>query len=215
MLKVFIGYDRREVMPFHVLAQSIFDRASQPVSITPVRLSHLPLTRPPEGSTEFSISRFLVPWLCNYTGTALFMDCDMLVQCDVAKLFDLKDETAVQVVQHDYTPISTTKFYGNKQKNYPKKNWSSVMLFDCSQCTNLTLEYVDSASAMELHQFMWAPSIGALPPEYNHLVGEYPKKQAKIIHWTCGGPWLHRYRSTDFWEDWLVAARDMQYFLDD
>lgn len=214
-MRIFVGYDAREVLPFHVLSESIFCRSSRPVSITPVKLSHLPLTRPVEGSTEFSLSRFLTPWMCGFEGIALFMDCDMLVQCDIAELFAMKDGTAVQVVQHDYTPRDTVKFYGNVQKSYPKKNWSSVMLFDCAQCAMLTPDYVDSAPASDLHQLAWASSVGELPIQYNHLVGEYAfRPDAKIIHWTVGGPWLRTYRQTDYAGHFRRAMTDMTYFKD-
>lgn len=214
--RVFIGYDEREVLPFHVLCQSIIGRSSAPVSIVPVKLDHLPLTRPPEGSTQFSISRFLVPWLCGFEGLALFIDCDMLVLGDIAELFALKDDTAVQVVKHDYTPTDTTKFYRQEQKVYPKKNWSSVMLFDCSQCRELTFDYVNTASGMQLHQFQWASSIGSLPSEWNHLVGEYEfRPDAKLVHWTNGGPWLTRYSDADYGDRFFQEWRDTVYFLDD
>lgn len=214
MVRVFIGWDSREVLPWHVLCHSIIERASGPVSITPLKLSQLPLTRPIEGSTEFSLSRFLVPWLCGYEGLALFMDCDMLVRCDVHEL--RHDGSAVQVVKHDYTPRSAVKFYGNVQKPYPKKNWSSVMLFDCAQCTALTPEYVNTASPMALHQFAWADSVGELPATYNHLVGEYAHDpSARIIHWTEGGPWLRKYADTEYREDFKSALSSMTYFMDD
>lgn len=214
--RVFIGYDWREVLPFNVLAHSILSQSSVPVAITAVKLTQLPLKRALEGSTEFSLSRFLVPWLCGYKGHALFMDCDILVRCDIAEIFNRIDGSAVQVVKHDYTPRSSVKFYGNKQVSYPKKNWSSVMLFDCSQCTALTPEYVDTASAMELHQFNWADSVGDLPASMNHLVGEYPYRQdAEVIHWTNGGPWLERYSEVDYAAEWEHERQIMESFLDD
>jgi hypothetical protein len=153
--------------------------------------------------------------MCGFEGTALYMDCDMLVLGDVAELFALKDSTAVQVVQHDYAPKDAAKFYGQAQKTYPKKNWSSVMLLDCGQCRTLAPEYVDRATGMELHQFHWAPSVGALPKEWNHLVGEYDNAPAKIVHWTNGGPWLSRYAGTDYAEEWRKAMRGATYYLDD
>lgn len=214
-LNVFIGFDSREVLPFHVLANSIIQHASRPVSITAVKLSQLPLTRPVEGSTEFSLSRFLVPWLCGFQGQALFMDCDMLVTCDLAEVFALKDETAVQVVQHDYTPRDAVKFYGNVQTSYPRKNWSSVMLFDCQQCQLLTPDYVNTASPADLHRLVGL-SVGALPIQYNHLVGEYDyRDDAKIIHWTCGGPWLTRYMDADYADTWELACDAALYYKND
>ena len=182
--------------------------------MTPLKLSQLPVQRN-EGSTEFSISRFLVPWLCGYQGTALFMDCDMLVQCDLKNVFDMKDETDVQVVKHDYVPRETWKFHGNHQKVYPRKNWSSVMLFDCARCAVLTPEYVQSASAMELHQFLWTDLVGDLPGTLNHLVGEYQQGTPDIIHWTNGGPWLTKYAETEYAKEWQKAKDDMSWYQDD
>lgn len=213
---VFIGFDRREILPWHVLCHSILARSSKPVSISAVKLSQLPLSRPVQGSTEFSISRFMVPWMCGYKGLALFMDCDMLVRMDVSEIFAMHDGSAVQVVQHDYTPKDSTKFYGNKQEKYPMKNWSSVMLMDCAQCKVLTPEYVNTASPMELHQFHWTNSLGALPARVNHLVGEYPHDpNAGIIHWTIGGPWLEAYENSDYAADWCAEYTAMTSYLDE
>ena len=165
---VFIGFDRREILPWHVLCHSILARSSKPVSISAVKLSQLPLSRPVQGSTEFSISRFMVPWMCGYKGLALFMDCDILVRCDVAELFALHDGSAVQVVQHDYTPKTQAKFYGNFQRPYPKKNWSSVMLFDCAQCTALTPQYVNTCYTLTAPDYgfsiagLFEPNAGAI-----------------------------------------------------
>ena len=214
--RLFLGWDEREVLPWHVLNHSIVRLSSKPVSITPVKLSQLPISRPPSGSTEFSLSRFLVPWMCGYQGLALFMDCDMLVRCDITELFDMKDESAVQVVQHDYVPRETVKFYGNRQVAYSRKNWSSVMLFDCAQCEELSPEYVDTATPSELHQLLWTDSIGSLPTTYNHLVGEYAyRDDAKIVHWTNGGPWLTKYRHGDYAGDWFQERDRLLRYTDE
>lgn len=216
LARVFVGWDRREVLPWHVLCHSIIQNSSGPVAIAPVKLSQLPMTRPVEGSTEFSLSRFLVPWMCGYEGLALYMDCDMLARCDVHAVLKMHDGSAVQVVQHDYTPKDAVKFYGNAQKPYPKKNWSSVMLFDCGQCQSLTPDYVNTASPMALHQFHWTDAVGSLPGVLNHLVGEYDyDPEAKVIHWTNGGPWLHAYAETDYGEDWWRARYSMTAYQDD
>src|SRR6202008_2351880 len=134
--------------------------------------------RLPQQSTEFSFSRFLTPHLSGYRGWSLFMDCDMLVRADLADLFALRDDRyAVMVCQHDYDPRDDTKFLKNRQSRYGKKNWSSVMLFNNAQCQALTPDYVSTASGLDLHQFKWLGDdsrIGALPLEWNWLVGEYP-----------------------------------------
>lgn len=211
MLDIFIGYDPKEIVAYHVACHSILEKASQPVRITPLNLRNLgPLmTRERHNlqSTEFAFSRFLVPHLVNHTGWALFMDCDMLVRVDIAELFALRDEgRAVMVCQHDYSPSTETKFLRQVQTPYAKKNWSSVMLFNAPRCRKLTPDYVNTATGLELHQFKWLDSeteIGALPLEWNWLVGEYPMNaDAKIVHYTLGGPYFPETRDGDFSDEW-------------
>ena len=131
----------------------------------------------------------------------------MLVRADIAELFALKDEKyAVMVCKHDYTPKTSTKFRGNVQTKYEKKNWSSLILFNNPKCVSLTKEYVNKASGLELHQFKWLSGeqeIGDLPLQWNWLVGEYPyNKGAKIVHFTLGGPYFNDYKNTDYAEEW-------------
>jgi lipopolysaccharide biosynthesis glycosyltransferase len=212
MIRVFIGYDSRESVAFSVLSHSIQTRSSEPVAITPVMLEQLPFhDRPRTGSTAFSLSRFLVPHLCNYEGWAIFMDCDILALDDIAKLWRLKDDRyAVQVVKHDHRPENTTKFLGAEQTRYPKKNWSSVMLLNCGKCRALTPEYVNTATGLELHQFKWITEdqIGELPPQWNHLVG-YSNGSASLAHFTEGGPWFEGYEHSDFADEWRQAKAHM------
>ena len=216
MIPVLIGFDPREAIAFHVLSRSIQARASQPVSIAPLRLSQLEsvLTRErhPLQSSDFSFSRFLTPYLCGYTGWALFMDCDMLMLDDVAALWSLRDDRyAVMVVKHDHKPRETVKFLGEPQSAYEKKNWSSVMLFNNARCTTLTPEYVNHGSGLELHQFKWLQgedSIGALPSRWNHLVGyDAPRADAALVHYTLGGPYFDAYAGCEYSDEWR-AERD-------
>ena len=218
MIRVFIGYDRREDAAFSVLSHSIQRLASEPVSITPVMLSQLRgvFGRPenPLQSTEFSFSRFLTPWLCDYRGWAIFMDNDMLARDDVAKLWRLRDESfAVQVVKHHHVPTEDTKFLGKAQTRYEKKNWSSVMLMNCARCTALTPEYVNKASGLELHQFKWLEGdhlIGGLPHGWNHLVDYDPyDPDASIVHFTAGGPYFEEYQDCDYAGDWFAEKKLM------
>ncbi len=196
MIRVFIGYDPAEVVSFHVAAHSLMRHASQPVSITPLMLSQLPMTRPrdPMQSTEFSFSRFLVPYLCGFEGNAIFMDCDVLLRADIAELLKYVPDldSPVAVVKHDYTPRDSRKFLGRRQAAYSCKNWSSVMVFNNSLCRNALIpEYVNQASGLQLHRFEWCASdmISPLPVEWNHLVGEYaPNPAAKLVHFTQGVP---------------------------
>lgn len=221
MKKIFIGYDRRIPIASQVAAHSIIRRASMPVSITFLNLTNLGelYTREinPLQSTEFSFSRFLVPYLCGYEGTALFMDNDMILQADIVELFNLADPSkAVQVVKHDHQPQEEVKFMGAVQTKYEKKNWSSVMLFNNTLCHALTPEYVNTATGLELHQFKWLESdelIGELPKEWNYLVGydEYTEPAPKLIHYTEGAPFYEKYRQTQFagqfGEEYLQSIR--------
>lgn len=211
MIRVFIGYDATESAAYHVLAHSIMRRSSMPVSITPVRLSNLEKLymreRAGNESTEFSMSRFLVPSLADFSGWGIFMDCDMLCQGDIAELWRMRDmRYAVQCVQHDYTPSTDIKMLGARQEAYPKKNWSSLMLMNFAKCRNLSPQYVNDATGAQLHQFQWVDhecEMGELPEEWNWLVGEYPQHEApKMLHWTLGGPWWHQYRDAPYADLW-------------
>ena len=217
-IRVFIGYDSREAVAFDVLAHSIQARASAPVSITPVKLEQLEAVfrreRNPLQSTEFSFSRFLVPYLCGYEGWAVFMDCDMLVRADIARLWALRDERfAVQVVKHVHVPKEDVKFLGAVQTKYEKKNWSSVMLMNCARCTALTPEFVNTATGLQLHQFKWLEGdqlIGDIPHEWNHLVGfDAPRPDASLVHFTIGGPYFDEYRDCEYSGEWFAERESM------
>lgn len=217
VLDVFVGYDRDEVVAYHTLCQSILERSSSLVRFTPLRIENLGgifrREATPSQSTEFAFSRFLTPYLSGYEGWSLFMDCDMLARADIADLFALRDERfAVMVCQHDYVPRDETKFLGHVQTRYPKKNWSSVMLFNNARCRALTPEYVNTASGLELHQFKWLSDdgeIGSLPLAWNWLVGEYDHDpEACIAHFTRGGPYFAGYEDCDYAGEWsAVRAR--------
>jgi hypothetical protein len=214
--RVFIGFDSKEVVATHVLAQSILEKSSIPVEFVPIVLSQLGgvFTRERNAlqTTEFSFSRFLVPALSDFQGWSLFMDCDMLMRADIAELWALRDETkAVMCVQHDYQPKVDTKFLGQVQTKYEKKNWSSVLLFNNARCRALTPDYVNTATGLQLHQFKWLESddeIGKLPPAWNWLVNEYDHDPAaKNVHFTDGGPYFDEYKDDDYAEEWF-AMRD-------
>lgn len=216
--RIFIGHDPREMLAAAVLAHSINVRASLPIAIVPINLRHLQAvyTRPrgPLEATEFSISRFLVPYLAGFEGVSLYLDCDMLCRVDVAELADRAAAQAepwtVMLVPHDYQPRTGHKMEGQVQTVYPRKNWSSLMLFNNAACQTLTPAYVATASGLALHRFHWAPDAGLipLPLEYNWLVGEYPPNPAaKLYHYTLGGPWFEDYRDCDHAAEWL-AERD-------
>lgn len=213
MIPVFLGYDAREAAAFHVASHSIHRLSSQPVSITPLMLSQLTdifqRPRDPKQSTDFSFSRFLVPHLCNFEGWAIFADCDILVRDDIAKLWNLRDDRfAAMCVKHDYQPTETIKFLGHEQTKYPKKNWSSLILFNNARCRALTLDYVHQASGLALHRFEWLGNdelIGELPAGWNHLV-DYDSaasgRAAENLHYTSGGPWFDNCRDCGFAAEW-------------
>jgi lipopolysaccharide biosynthesis glycosyltransferase len=218
MIRVFIGYDTREAVAFSVLAYSIHARASAPVAITPVMLSELTsvLTRArhPLQSTDFSFSRFLTPFLSDYAGWSIFMDCDMLVLDDIAKLYALRDDRfAVMAVKHDHVPKENRKFLDQPQTAYQKKNWSSVMLFNNAKCRALTPEYVNTASGLELHQFKWLANddlIGEIPGRWNHLVGyNPPRRDVSLVHYTLGGPYFNEYRDCEYADEWRREQQAM------
>lgn len=218
-LRVYIGYDVNETVAYHVCAHSILKHASVPVSITPLVYNQLPMTRArdPMQSTDFTYSRFLVPWLNDYNGLALFIDCDMLFTSDIKELFDLHQPgMAVSVVQHDYTPKTDRKFLDQVQTKYPRKNWSSVMLFDCSHyhCRRLTPFVVNTESGKYLHRFEWTDRIGSLPAEWNWLVGEYPDQEAKNYHYTLGTPCFKATKDCDKSEIWHYYHQDMNRCVD-
>jgi lipopolysaccharide biosynthesis glycosyltransferase len=199
MLKVFIGYDPREAVAFHVCASSIIRHASVPVSIVPLALNNLKgySETHTDGSNQFIYSRFLVPHLMDHKGWALFVDGDMLFRDDIATLFGLiEHDKAVMVVKHDYHTKRAEKYLGAKNQDYPRKNWSSVVLWNCGSAINnkLTPEYIQRASGAELHRFAHIPDerIGELPKEWNWLPDEFGEnKNAKLLHWTLGTPCFH------------------------
>lgn len=220
MIRVFIGFDTVETVSYHVLSHSIQARCSEPVSITPLMLTQLSglMTREHHNlqSTEFSFSRFLVPHLCDYQGWALFMDCDMLVLDDMADLWNLRDDNfAVQVVKHDHVPKETTKFLGQPQSKYEKKNWSSVMLFNNEKCKALTPDFVNTATGLELHRYQWLDGdhlIGDIPHRWNHLVGydeTVPVGEVSNLHYTIGGPYFDDYKDTDYAAEWFAEKDAM------
>lgn len=220
MINIFIGYDDRMPGLHSVLSQSIIEKSSLPVSICPISLKNLSslFSRNIDSnqSTQFSFSRFLVPFLSHYTGWSIFMDNDMVCLDDIAKLWECRDDQyAIMCAKHDYEVKQDVKFLGEKQTQYQKKNWSSVMLMNNAKCTALTKEYVNKASGLELHQFKWLESeslIGEIPQEWNYLAGYYPEKEdVKMVHYTDGGPYFNDYKNCDFAKQWNDAQEKAMY----
>lgn len=233
-LKVFIGYDRREIDAFMVAVDSLLRHASAPVAITALNIRQLRrqslMVRPvryenrqmwdvisnaPQ-STEFACSRFLTPLLAQ-EGMALFADCDVVFKRDVYDMVrEVQNEAkAVYVVKHGYTPQAGLKMDEQYQTTYPRKNWSSVMLFDCDHPSNskLSLHLINTLPGRDLHRFCWLrdEEVGELDARWNWLVGEQPKpSQVGIAHFTLGGPWLPNWQEHEHDEIWRQAYTDWE-----
>jgi lipopolysaccharide biosynthesis glycosyltransferase len=209
-IPIFIGYDSREAIAFHTCVNSIVRHASQPVSIMPLALNNFKdyTETHTDGSNQFIYSRFLVPYLMDYQGQAIFMDGDMIVRGDIAELWAMRDlGKDVQVVKHDYKTKMTTKYLGSKNEDYPRKNWSSVMIFNCQNfpTKKLTPEYIQKSTGAHLHRFEWTTDdrVGALPPEWNWLPDEYgANPDAKLLHYTLGTPCFHDFATTPMADEW-------------
>ena len=223
-LKIFVGWDSREDIAFQACKQSLVDTASIDIDVVPLKQRLLKR----EGlywrksdklaSTEFTFTRFLVPELTNFTGWALFIDCDFIALDDVKKLFDQADDKyAIMCAQHDYTPKEGFKMDGQAQLNYPRKNWSSMMLVNCGHPSNkhLTKELVNNPDidGKYLHRFSWLDDneVGEISYEWNWLVGWYkePKDgKPKFLHYTEGGPWFEKYKDCEYNLEYYRAERN-------
>jgi lipopolysaccharide biosynthesis glycosyltransferase len=217
MNNIYVGWDSREDIAYQVCEHSILNR-SKTTEVIPLKQKHLRdsgiYTRDIDklGSTEFTFTRFLVPFLNNYEGWAIFCDCDMVFLSDAKNIFDQADDKyAVMCVQHDYTPPEGHKMDGQLQLQYPRKNWSSMVLFNCGHPSNkkLTKELINdpSITGKYLHRFSWLEDseIGELSHEYNWLVGWYkePKDGSpKVLHYTEGGPWFDNMRDCEYSDIW-------------
>ena len=209
-IPIFIGYDPREAIAYHTCANSIIRHASKPVSIIPLALNVFDdySETHTDGSNHFIYSRFLVPHLMDYLGWAIFMDGDMIVRDDIVKLWELREvDKDVMVVKHDYETKMTTKYLGSKNENYPRKNWSSVILWNCNSHPNRVLKpgYIQKSTGAHLHRFSWLKDerIGELPAEWNWLPDEYGENpDAKLLHYTLGTPSFHEFANTPMGSEW-------------
>ena len=210
MIKVFVGYDPREAIAFHVCVNSIIRTSSDVVAVSPLALNNLReyTEQHADGSNAFIYSRFLVPHYANYEGWAIFIDGDMILRDDIAKLWALRDDSkAVMCVQHDYQTKASTKYLGAPNENYPRKNWSSVVLWNCSHPANavVTPEFVAGATGAQLPRFTWLEDelIGSLPIEWNWLPDEFGENQdAKLLHFTLGTPCFLEFAESPMASEW-------------
>jgi lipopolysaccharide biosynthesis glycosyltransferase len=222
MIPVFIGYDPREAIAYHVCSNSIIRHTSTPVSTTALALNTIKEYQEThtDGSNQFIYSRFLVPHLMNYQGWAIFIDGDMILRDDITKLWELRDETkAVMVVKHDYKTKMSEKYLGAKNDNYPRKNWSSVILWNCGHPSNaaITPSFVQQATGAQVHRFTWLTDdlIGELPDEWNWLDVEYDHNaNAKLVHYTLGTPCFHEFADQgNFANEWHRERIYTEYCL--
>ena len=226
-LKVFVGYDTREDISFQVCEHSILRHniGIDTVEIKPLIQDDLRKRNlywrdvDKLGSTEFTFTRFLIPALMNYKGWALFCDSDIVFLENVSNLFQLvNDKYAVMCVKHVHNPQVGLKMDGRQQLQYPRKNWSSVVLWNCGHPSNqnLTVDVINAedTTGKYLHRFAWLEDeeIGSLPHEWNWLVGWYrePKDgKPKALHYTEGGPWFKNYRHCEYHKEWKTALLEM------
>ncbi|MEZ5870628.1 MAG: glycosyltransferase [Nitratireductor sp.] len=210
MIRVFIGFDTREATAYHVCSNSIIRQSSDVVSITPLHLGNLKTyeEKHSDGSNHFIYTRFLIPHLMEYKGWALFIDGDMILRDDIAKLWALRDDSkAVMCVHHDYKTKTQSKYLGSVNQDYPRKNWSSVVLWNCEHPANrvVTPEFVANGTGATLHRFTWLDDnlIGELPIEWNWLPDEFGENQdAKLLHFTLGTPCFHEYANVPMAAEW-------------
>jgi len=210
MITIFIGYDPREAIAFHTCANSIIRHATQPVQIIPLALNLFKdyTETHTDGSNQFIYSRFLVPHLMKFSGWAIFIDGDMIVRDDITKLWELQNPYMdALVVKHDYKTKMSEKYLGAKNEDYPRKNWSSVILWNCNSFPNrkLTPEFIQKATGSELHRFTWIDNerLGELPIEWNWLPDEFgPNTNAKLLHYTLGAPCFHEFADAPQGDEW-------------
>ena len=222
IIRIFAGYDEREAAGFYAFCQSVIQHTSMPVSITPLGSNGTER----DGTNAFTYSRFLVPYMCGFQGFALFVDgADMLARCDLADLWAQREAWyAVKVAKHEYATKHPRKYVGTELEtanyDYPRKNWSSVILWDCGHYMNrcLTPEYVAKHHGSHLHRFEWINDqsrVGELPLEWNWLADEYGESvDAKLLHWTAGIPGFYAYKNAPHADEWRQAVRGMTRGLD-
>lgn len=222
--RIYIGWDSKEIIASDVCRSSILRHAVSAPEILDLKQQELREANlywkpsDPLASTEFTYTRFLVPHLMNYTGWALFVDCDFLFTSDIQELFDYCDNRyAVMCVKHDHRPTESVKMEGQKQTIYPRKNWSSLVLWNAGHPLNrqITPEVVNSESGAFLHRFKWLDDslIGELPETWNWLEGWCQKPQKafpKAIHFTRGGPWFKDWQHVDYADLWLAEQKKIR-----
>ena len=216
LISIVIGFDEREAVNYHVFCQSILAKSSRPISFIPLARTTLPGYREihRDGSNHFTYTRFLTPYLLNYRGWAIYADGDMVCLDDIYKLWALRDrDKAVQVVKHNYLTTATVKYFNQRNENYPRKNWSSVILWNCEHERNrvLTPSFVSEKTGKFLHRFAWLNDnlIGEIPTIWNWLASEYEDKEdASLVHYTLGSPCFSQFSDCNMASYWHDIFRD-------
>jgi lipopolysaccharide biosynthesis glycosyltransferase len=203
-IKIVVGFDQREAIAYHAFSQSVLEKSSLPVLFLPLSMNSLIGYKEThqDKSNDFVYSRFLTPYLNNFQGWAIFADGDMVCQSDIRELW----------VMHDYKTKFNQKYLGNTNENYPRKNWSSLILWNCSHPKHkvLTPDFISNQTGKYLHRFSWLDDedIGELPIEWNWLAIEYPNHpKAKIVHYTLGTPCFKDYRDSEMSDVWHEAQK--------
>ena len=217
IVDIIVGFDEREAVAYHTFTQSVIAKSSLPTRFLPLNIGSLSNYQElhKDGSNDFIYSRFLVPYLMGFEGWAIYADGDMVCLEDIKKLWDLRDEKyAIQVVKHNYKTKMRNKYWGNKNENYPRKNWSSLILWNCNHSSHkiLTPEFVEKQSGAFLHRFFWIKDeeIGELEKEWNWLAMEYEdKKNINLIHYTIGTPCFKEYENTSLSSYWKKSFFNM------
>ena len=217
IIDIVVGFDDREAVAYHTFVQSVIEKSSLPTRFLPLNIislndyteTHI------DGSNNFIYTRFLVPYLMNFNGWAIYADGDMVCLEDIKKLWELRDNKyAVQVVKHDYKTKIKNKYWGNKNEDYPRKNWSSLILWNCNHPSHkvLTPNFIKEQTGAFLHRFSWIKDkeIGELAKEWNWLAMEYEdKKDVNLIHYTIGTPCFKEYKNTSlsgYWKKYFLNS---------
>ena len=222
VVDIIVGFDQREAIAYHTFTQSVIENSSIPVRFMPLSIRSLSNYKEvhKDGSNDFIYSRFLTPYLMNFNGWAIYADGDMVCLNDIKKLWDLRDNKfAIQVVKHDYKTKIKSKYWGNKNEDYPRKNWSSLILWNCEHYSHrvLTPEFIQKQTGAFLHRFSWVKDkeIGSIVKEWNWLAMEYEeKKDINLIHYTIGTPCFEEYQDKSlsfFWKKSFLNLLDGFY----
>lgn len=214
-ITIVVGFDQRESIAYHTFCQSVLEKSTLPVQFIPLAQNTLINYKEShsDGSNAFIYSRFLTPYLCDFSGWAIFADGDMICNTDICELWSIRDYSkALQVVKHQYQTKKSVKYLGNKNVDYPRKNWSSLILWNCAHPDNkiLTPDFISSSSGAFLHRFSWLSDrlIGDLPLDWNWLAIEYPDNPgAKIVHFTLGTPCFNEYSESAMSHIWHTAYK--------